>query len=124
MWVGSRVPLLHDDWRAELQHPPVQTVTSNFSIYKKNEEDWYSPSFVSSPNGYEMCVHILANGQDEGQGTHLSFYVHLMADKNDDLLSWPFQGEVKVQLINHRGDYDHYEQNIIFDDSSNVRASY
>ena len=122
VWIGSLVPLLHDDWRSELQSPPVQTVMSNFSIYKKNEEDWYSPSFVSSPNGYEMCVHILANGQDEGQGTHLSVYVHLMAGKNDDLLSWSFQGEVKVQLINRRGDYDHYEQNIMFDDSSNVQA--
>ena len=37
-------------------------------------------------------------------------------------LSWPFQGEVKVQLINHRDDHDHYEQNIVFDDSSNVQA--
>ena len=95
---------------------------SNFSIYKKNEDDWYSPSFVSSPSGYDMCLRIVANGQDEGQGTHLSLYVHLMAGKNDDLFSWPFQGEVKVQLINCRGDYDHYEQNIMFDDSSNVQA--
>ena len=78
-------------WRAELQSPPVQTVISNSSIYKENEEEWYSPSFVSSPSGYEMCVHILVNGQNEGQGNHLSLYVRLMAGKNDDLLSWPFQ---------------------------------
>ena len=95
---------------------------SNFNYYMKSEEEWYSPSFLSHTNGYEMCVRIAANGEDEGQGTHLSLYIHLMADKNDDNLSWPFRGEVKVQLINRRDDHDHYEQNIVFDDSSNVQA--
>ena len=95
---------------------------SNFNYYKKSDEEWYSPSFLSHTNGYQMCVRIAANGEDEGQGTHLSLYIHLMAGKNDDMLSWPFRGEVKVQLINHRDDRDHYEQNIVFDDSSNVQA--
>ena len=95
---------------------------SNFNYYMKSEEEWYSPSFLSHTNGYQMCVRIAANGEDEGQGTHLSLYIHLMAGKNDDNLSWPFRGEVKVQLINRRDDHDHYEQNIVFDDSSNVQA--
>ena len=120
--IGSRVPLLYDGWNAELQSPPVQTVMSNFNSYKKSDEEWYSPSFLSHSNGYEMRVRIVANGEDEGLGTHLSLYIHLMAGKNDDNLSWPFRGKVKVQLINHRGDHDHYEQNIVFGDSSNVQA--
>ena len=95
---------------------------SNFNYYKNSDEEWYSPSFLSHSNGYQMCVRIAANGEDEGQGTHLSLYIHLMAGKNDDKLSWPFRGEVNIQLINHRDDHDHYEQNIVFDDSSNVQA--
>ena len=94
----------------------------NFKSYKNSDEEWYSPSFLSHPNGYVMCVRIAANGEDVGQGTHLSLYIHLMAGKNDDLLSWPFRGEVKVQLINHRDDRGHYEQNIVFGDFSNVQA--
>ena len=117
----ANISLLHYN-RKVLQSPPVQTVMSNFNSYKNSEEEWYSPSFLSRSNGYEMCLHIAANGEDEGQGTHLSLYIHLMAGKNDDLLSWPFRGEVKVQLINRRDDRDHYEQNIVFDDSSNVQA--
>ena len=120
--IGSRVPLLYDGWNAELQSPPVQTVMSNFNSYKKSDEEWYSPSFLSHSNGYEMRVRIVANGEDEGLGTHLSLYIHLMAGKNDEKLSWPFRGKVKVQLINHRYDRDHYEQNIVFGDSSNVQA--
>ena len=95
---------------------------SNFNSYKNSDEEWYSPSFLSHTNGYVMCLHVAANGEDVGQGTHLSLYIHLMAGKNDRLLSWPFQGEVKVQLINRRDDRDHYEQNIIFDDSSDEQA--
>ena len=94
----------------------------NFNSYKNNDEEWYSPSFLSHTNGYVMCVRIVANGEDVGQGTHLSLYIHLMAGKNDHLLSWPFQGEVKVQLTSHRDNRDHYEQNIVFSDSSNVQA--
>ena len=95
---------------------------SNFNSYKNSNEEWYSPNFLSHPNGYVMCVRIAANGEDEGQGTHLSLYIHLMAGRNDDKLSWPFRGEVKVQLINHRDDRGHYEQNMVFDDSSNIQA--
>ena len=120
--IGSQVPLLYGGWNAELQSPPVQTVMSNFNSYKNSDEEWYSPSFLSHTNGYEMCLCIVANGDDVGQGTHLSLYIHLMAGKNDDKLSWPFRGEVKVQLITHRNDRNHYEQNMVFNDSSNVQA--
>ena len=58
---------------------------SNFNYYKKSAEEWYSPSFLSHTNGYIMCVRIAANGEDEGQGIHLSLYIHLMAGKNDDI---------------------------------------
>ena len=106
--------MLNDNWNADLQSPPVQTVMSNFSIHKKSDKEWYSPSFLSHPNGYEMCLRIIANGQYEGYGTHLSLYIHLMAGKNDDNLSWPFRGEVKVQLINHKG--NNVELSIFFHD--------
>ena len=117
----AQVSLLHYNQRV-LQSPPVQTFMSNFNSYKNSDEEWYSPSFLSHTNGYVMCVRIAANGEDVGQGTHLSLYIHLMAGKNDGLLSWPFRGEVKVQLITHRNDRGHYEQDIVFDGSSNVQA--
>ena len=117
----AQVSLLHYNQKI-LQSPPVQTVMSNFNSYKNSDEEWYSPKFLSHTNGYEMCLRIAANGEDVGQGTHLSLYIHLMAGKNDDKLSWPFRGEVKVQLITHRDDRGHYEQNIVFNDSFNVQA--
>ena len=117
----AQVSLLHNNWKV-LQSPPVQTVMSNFNSDKNSDEEWYSPSFLSHPNGYVMCVRIAANGEGVGQGTYLSLYIHLMAGKNDDNLSWPFRGEVKVQLINRRDDHYHYEQSIVFGDSSDQQA--
>ena len=48
-----------------------------------------------------MCFHIAVNGEDKGQGTHLSLYIHLMEGKNDDKLSWPLHGE----KTDPRGEY-------------------
>ena len=49
-----------------------------------------------------------ANGFGRGKGTHVSVYVHLMRGEFDDLLKWPFCGEVTMQL--KKTDPPHYER--------------
>ena len=47
-----------------------------------------------------MSLNVLPNGQGNTKGTHISFFVSLIAGEYDDSLEWPFQGEVTVELLN------------------------
>ena len=90
--------------------PPINQMMTNFGRMKKSKEDWYSPSFYTHPQGYKMCLNVVANGIGDGKGTHVSVFACLMRGEFDQYLKWPFQGSVIIQLCNqledkhHRGD--------------------
>ena len=69
---------------------------------------FFSPPTYTSHTGYKMCVCVDANGQGSGKGTHVSVYTHLMKGDNDDYLTWPFTGTVKVELLNQLEDKNHH----------------
>ena len=96
---------------------------NSFSVRKKQKEHWYSPSFYSHPGGYKMCLKLRADGQNEGKDTHLSAFLHIMSGDYDHRLSWPFKGEIKLQLLNQRADDNHIKTSIVIDESSDVQAS-
>ena len=92
---------------------PTQKVVikmSHFDSYKNNGKLWYSPAFTCS--GYRMCLCVHANGTNEAKGTHVSCYICLMSGEYDDILEWPFQGEVTVELLNQLRD-NYHEKTII-----------
>ena len=60
-----------------------------------------------------MCLRVDANGSDEGKGTHVSVFVHMMKGEFDSHLQWPFKGEVKVQLVNQQEGGEHFEEMIV-----------
>ena len=82
----------------EKQFPPVDIIMDDFEQHKRSDDIWYSPPFYTHLGGYRMCLGGVANGYDEGKGTHVSVHVHLMRGEYDDLLKWPFRGEVTIQL--------------------------
>jgi len=95
----------------------------NFDLYKSNNAEWYSEPFYTHPQGYKMCVRIDANGYEQVKGTHVSLYTCMMKGEYDDELSWPFRGEIAVELLSQ--DVAHTEGNhytIRYDD--NVREKY
>ena len=73
---------------------------SQFIKQKASQQEWYSPPFYAYPGSYKMCINVTANGWKEGEDTHVSVFAYLMRGKNDDNLSWPFQGEVTITLLN------------------------
>ena len=81
---------------------------TNFQMHRKDNKIFYSPPFRTSSNGYKICVGVYANGNGEGQGTHLSAYAFLMKGENDDYLTWPFTGNVKIELLNQLEDNHHH----------------
>ena len=77
---------------------PVDIVMDEFRKRRRNDDDWYSPPFYSHLGGYKMCLKVYANGQGDGEGTHVSVFVYLMRGEFDDDLKWPFSGEIMIEL--------------------------
>ena len=80
---------------------------TNFHEHKIEDEEFKSPPFYTSPDGYKMCLEVYANGESDGRGTHVSVYACLMKGDNDDSLTWPFTGKVSFELLNQLEDKNH-----------------
>ena len=65
-----------------------------------------------------MEVH--ANGFGRGKGTHVSLFVCLMKGENDQKQQWPFEGDISIQMLNWREDYQHKEKIISFNNSVDI----
>ena len=87
---------------------------SSFTEKKSNNEHFYSSPFYTSQNGYRICICVDANGEGDGEGTHVSVFVHLMKGDNDESLTWPFTGNVIIELLNQLEDKYHHRTSIPF----------
>ena len=65
-----------------------------------------------------MSLMVLANGINDSAGTHVSVYVSLMRGEYDDILTWPFCGNITIQLVNQNKDQDHVERYLKFTDEN------
>jgi hypothetical protein len=114
--MNLRVPTVHFDWpQQESDIVPVNIMMMKFDQFRRSKESWFSPSFLSGPYGYKMCLRINPHGEEKGLGTHMSLHVHLMATDWADQLQWPFKGLVEIELINRREDSNHHTKIIHFD---------
>ncbi|XP_003388776.1 PREDICTED: TNF receptor-associated factor 5-like [Amphimedon queenslandica] len=91
---------------------------NQYTKKKKEGEDWYSPGFYTSPGGYKMSLNVDVNGYGDGKGTHVSCFICLMAGEYDDILEWPFQGEITIELLNQLEDKNHMKRIIPFNEST------
>ena len=65
-----------------------------------------------------MCLKVHANGVQEGAGTHVSMSVNLMRGEYDDKLTWPFCGDITMQVANQNRDQNHVEEILDFADEN------
>ena len=42
---------------------PVRFTMNNFMEYKQINDNWFSPPFYTHPQGYKICLCIVANGE-------------------------------------------------------------
>ena len=91
---------------------------NEFSKHERNKDVWYSPGFYTAAGGYKLRIRLDANGAHDGEGTHISSYVNLMPGEYDDMLEWPFQGKVTVELLNQLEDRNHYKHVTPFNDKT------
>ena len=82
--------------------------------YTKKGDLVYSPAFYTHPHGYRMCVRVAV----DGNGAHLSIYIHMMRGPFDNHLKWPFRGFITIHLVNQAGDNDHVENIIPYNDTT------
>ena len=105
---------------------PVILEMPDFDKYRINNEQWYSSPFFAFEGGYVMHLRVYATG--DGEGTHVSVYLHLMKGPHDDELKWPMRGKYEITLIdpslNTCSPYFkdvHFNEN--FDDYNRVTAA-
>ena len=87
---------------------PMKYILTNYDQHKTGNDAVYSPAFYTSPKGYKMCIKVYANGEGDGEHTHVSVFAYLMKGENDYYLPWPFTGTVTIELLNQLEDNNHY----------------
>ena len=87
---------------------PVSFTMPNFEQKKIFSSSWYSPSFYTHPRGYKMCLNVEANSWGDSKGSHVGVALYMMPGDDDNILKWPFRGEITIQLLNQRGDHEHH----------------
>lgn len=81
-----------------------------FEYYYKNNLEWISYAFYTHYGGYRLCLNVEGRGSDIFEGKYLCVLVRLCAGDFDGELSFPFSGEIKVQLVDHGPRKKHVEK--------------
>ena len=80
---------------------------TDFEAIKEKNEGVQSPSYYTSPNGYCMAILVFANGNGDGEGTHVSVFAIIVEGRHDAQLKWPFIGDITFTLLNQLEDKNH-----------------
>ena len=67
----------------------------------------YSPAFYTAPTlGYKVCLRCHFHLSEEaGEEKHLGLFLHLMPGEDDDMLDWPFSGQITMKLKSRLGSH-------------------
>ena len=104
-------------WQRPHHNVSVSQFVSEFTLTeftnrRKLNSSFYSRPFYTDQHGYKMCLSLDTNGSGNGENTHISVYVNIMAGDNDDQLLWPFVGDIDIMVLNWREDKGHYKKTI------------
>ena len=108
------IPLLHltPAWQDSLSttQSGTQFTISKYSKRKQLSSEYFSPSFITGPQGYTFSIVVFADGNGSGEGSHLSIAAYIMKGQHDDRLQWPFTGTIIIELLNWLEDKGHYKK--------------
>lgn len=90
----------------------VRFTMKNFEQYKQSNDNWFSPPFYTNPQGYKVCLCVIANGEGPATGEYTSVLVHMMKGDYDKYLKWPFRAVITVQLLDQDGGEQHHTQKV------------
>ena len=81
---------------------------TDFEARKERNEGVLSPSYYTSSNSYHVAFEVYANGNGDGEGSHVSVFACFMKEKTDAQLKWPFIGKITFTLLNQLEDKNHH----------------
>ena len=102
---------------------PIEFIIGDFSGKKRANEKWVSPLIYTHNRGYKFHLNVHPNGYDTGKGSHLSVSAQLMRGEYDNDLEWPFESDIRLQLLNWNEDNNHHSNTIHFNRSVSRRHS-
>ena len=103
MYTGHEVPIWSINSSATII-PSLMTMC-NFSEHKRIGDLWYSPPFYSAAGGYKLQLRVMVN--DKG---NVCVVVCLLKGENDELLEWPFLGQINIHVLNWKENNGHVEK--------------
>ncbi|XP_020669499.3 TNF receptor-associated factor 6 [Pogona vitticeps] len=77
----------------------------NFSIYLKAQEEErpvviHSPGFYTGKPGYKLCMRLHIQVPNAQRcANYISLFVHIMQGDYDSHLPWPFQGTIRLSIL-------------------------
>ncbi|XP_065906438.1 uncharacterized protein [Dysidea avara] len=87
----------------EYRVAPLMMVMDDFTHKLNNKEHWKSKPFFVFDRGYLMYLSVYPAGFGDGEGSHVSVYLHLMKGPYDDELQqsgyWPMRGTFTVEFL-------------------------
>ena len=90
---------------------PMEFVISNFYVMKK---EWFSSPFYTHNRGYNFCLVVHSTSDSRSNCSYVSVYAALMRGEYDEELEWPFEGDIRVEIVNWKEDKNHYAKTIAF----------
>ena len=109
-------PLLHKttSWQDPLMtnQSAWEFTLTEFSKRKHFNNKYISPPFYTHPQGYKLCIQVDSKEIANRMDSYVIIYICLMKGEHDQLLQWPFTGEVTITLLNWKKNQGHYKKKI------------
>ena len=91
--------------------PAIRTL-EDFCQMKENNQECMLEPFYTHKKGYKIALCVVPNGRGKAKGSHVSLFTFVLKGENDDYLSWPFNGIITIQLLDHSVNRVHREVTI------------
>ena len=93
---------------------PVRFTMHNFEQHRQRNDSWFSPPFYTNPQGYKICLCVVANGEGPANGKYTSVLIHMMRGDYDRYLKWPFRVVITVHLLDQEGNEENHHKEKIY----------
>ncbi|XP_026233552.1 TNF receptor-associated factor 6 [Anabas testudineus] len=87
-----------------------------FSVHLRNQEAGlpvveHSPGFYTGRPGYKLCLRLhLQTPTAPRCSNYISLFVHTMQGAFDGLLTWPFQGTIRLSILDQSPECQHHTE--------------
>ncbi|XP_056383856.1 TNF receptor-associated factor 6 [Hyla sarda] len=101
---------------------------NNFSVHLRNQEEErpvviHSPGFYTGKPGYKLCLRMhLQSPSAPRCANYISLFVHTMQGEFDNFVHWPFQGTIRLSILDQSEGSNIQDQEEIMDTKPDLLA--